>query len=69
MIKLNSIYFDRIRTVKVVSRREITGWCADEFGVWPTGHRRYFDVEVNGEKLGLELDKVGAEKWIKGNII
>ena len=64
MINLNGIYFDKIRTAKVVDQCDVD---RDLFG-FATKIHIYYDVEVNGELLGLELDKSEAENWLKKHI-
>jgi len=63
MINLNGIYFDKIRTARVV-RREHTEWTCNMAGSFPESYSQWFDVEVNGEDLGLQLDKHQAEEWL-----
>ena len=64
MINLNGVYFDKVRTARVIKE------CDVERDLWgfATSIHVYFDVEVNGESLGLELDADEAEKYIRRHI-
>lgn len=67
MIELNGIFFDKIRIAKVVQRDHVE-YQYTMIGKFPKKYSQWFDVEINGEDLGLRLDKDKAEEWLKENI-
>ncbi len=63
MICLNGIYFDNIRVAKVV-HRDYTEMEYSVCGEYPIGYSEWFDVNINGEDLGLELSESEAKRWL-----
>ena len=71
MININGIYFDKIKTAKVVQQciPEEREFCRGLMRFVTTKWKEYWDVEINGEYINKSFEtKEEAEKYL-ANIV